>query len=241
MSATIPLLRQAIEPILGTIQDRVHAVWIDTAGNTLTVRFQTTPEDSAGMMLHVVVKDAAQRIGIPNILTQGIGVRGLGRSLIASVRSVAGQGGYRLFIDDMVQGFYRKSLEWGAIEVDHETVEITDATRLADVTPGHSTFKAINARFLTDEQVLAAQERFLAANPSVLAELNAFSPELAKIYHINLEDQRKKLAAEAIATQARRKGIDAFEVWLEHAIESPSERTSILERRQELIRAAIGN
>ena len=50
-----------------------------------------------------------------------------------------------------------------------------------------------------------------------------------------------QLAAEAIATQARRKGIDAFEVWLEHAIESPSERTSILERRQELIRAAIGN
>ncbi|MGX0939605.1 hypothetical protein ACUXQ2_005701, partial [Cupriavidus metallidurans] len=81
----------------------------------------------------------------------------------------------------------------------------------------------------------------LTHNPSVLAELNAFSPELAKIYHINLEDQRKKLAAEAIATQARRKGIDAFEVWLEHAIESPSERTSILERRQELIRAALGN
>lgn len=241
MSATIPLLRQAIEPILGTIQDRVHAVWIDTAGNTLTVRFQTTPEESVGMMLHVVVKDADRRIGIPNILTQGIGLRGLGRSLIAAVRSVAGQVGYRLFIDDMVQGFYRKCLEWGAIEVDHETVEITDATRLADVTPGHSTFKAIDASFLTDELVQAAQERFLTANPSVLAELDVVPPDIAKIFGINLEDQRKKLAAEAIATLARRKGIDAFEVWLEYAIESHSERTSILERRQELIRAAIGN
>ncbi|XUT89150.1 DUF6388 family protein (plasmid) [Cupriavidus metallidurans] len=189
----------------------------------------------------MVVKDAAQRIGIPNILTQGIGVRGLGRSLIASVRSVAGQVGYRLFIDDMVPGFYRKSLEWGAIEVDHETVEITDATRLADVTPGHSTFEDINARFLADAQMQAAQERFLAANPSVLAELDAVPPDIAKIFGINLEEQRKKLAAEAIATLARRKGIDAFEIWLEYAIESPSERTSILERRQELIRAAIGN
>jgi|GEM_PF-7086860 len=238
-SQTIPRLERAIATIIATVKEQLHAVWIDTDGNTLTVRFRSTPDDSGGKMLCVLVDDASKSIGIPNILKpRAIEQRELGRSLIDAVRSVAKSLGYRLFIIDMVQSFHRKTLEWGAAEIDHETVEITDATRLTDVLPGHSTFKAINATLLSDQQVRVAHERFLVDYPGVLAHLAPIPEDFAKILGINLEDQRMKLVADAMADQARLQGVDAFDMLVEYAFESPSEREQILERREQLIRAA---
>ena len=230
---TVLQLRQAIAPILSTIQDQLYELEIKVDGDTLTVPFKSTPNHVGGNMFGLRV--AGHRILIDTIIKpENIHQRGLGRSLIAATRDVATEFGYRLFIVGMVPGFYRKSLEWGAIEISDEDVEITNSTRLVDVLPGQSTFKALDSELLPEESVTAGHERFLVDYPDVVAGL--LPADLAETFGIDIIAERAKLIDSAIFTLARKKGVEAFEVLLEYAIELPSERERILERRREIIR-----
>ncbi|KWB64164.1 hypothetical protein WL38_20325 [Burkholderia ubonensis] len=108
----------------------------DMDSRVIEVKGKSKAEDKHGfLMLRVVVLDEAHQVLIPNIIKpQPLTERGFGRRLIATVYEVAKKGGYDVFIVDMVPGFYRRMLEWGAAAIDAETVQVTDSTRLFDPT-----------------------------------------------------------------------------------------------------------
>ncbi len=127
-------IRNALSALLAPYQGVFHELRIEGDGNTIEVRGKSKAEDQHGfIMLRVVVLDEGQQVQIPNIIKpEPLEERGFGRRLIATVYGVARAGGYDLFIVDMVPGFHRRMLAWGAAFVDEETVLVTDTTQLRD-------------------------------------------------------------------------------------------------------------
>ena len=131
-------IKRALATMLAPYHGIFHTLRLsdDMDSRVIEVKGKSKAEDQHGfLMLRVVVLDEAHQVLIPNIIKpQPLTERGFGRRLIATVYEVAKKGGYDVFIVDMVPGFYRRMLEWGAAAIDAETVQVTDSTRLFDLT-----------------------------------------------------------------------------------------------------------
>lgn len=229
-------IRSTIEPILAHVQQSVHDIQVKTTDRSLEVRFCSKPEETPyGCMLRIEVDGANGRIGIDTILKPQDTERGVGRQLIAAVRDVAARRAYRLFILGPVNGFFWKLVEWGGHVIDRETVEITHETRLADVAPGHSTFSELDRICLTDEQRAAGRERFAATYPHVVAEIDALGPQFAALRGIDYNQCRANAIDLGMKEHALASRIEMFDLLLDYAIESQSEREQIRLRRRESI------
>ncbi|MCL2649486.1 MAG: hypothetical protein FWD60_00485 [Candidatus Azobacteroides sp.] len=84
------------------------------------------------IMMRIMFVHEANRVTIPNILVNGIfSHQGIGKKMISLVFNVCKLFGYRLFLVDMVESFYKRMLNRGAaVIVDYDIVEITDNTTL---------------------------------------------------------------------------------------------------------------
>jgi len=129
-------IKRALATMLAPYQGVFHSLRVsdDMDPRIIEVKGRSKVEDQHGfLMLRVVVLDDAHQVQIPNIIKpQPLTERGFGRRLIATVYEAAKTGGYDRFIVDMVPGFYRRMLEWGAAGIDEETVQVTDSTRLVE-------------------------------------------------------------------------------------------------------------
>jgi predicted GNAT superfamily acetyltransferase len=132
--SSIQIVREHIEPHYQALRGRFYSLQIDEGENEIALRGQSTEVDITRFtMLRVVTNDDGRHIYIPNIIKpKPVTERGVGRALIAAIYTAAYQLGYRLFIVDLVAGFNRKLLEWGAIQRGEDTVEITQDTVLHD-------------------------------------------------------------------------------------------------------------
>jgi hypothetical protein len=234
---TVIGIYKEIEPLLSPIRAQLHDLKVDVDSDQLELRFRVTAtEDRFGLMLRVVVLDEDKQIQVPNIFKpSSITQRGFGRSLIAAIRTAANRLGYRLFIVDLVPGFYRKLMSWGGRHVDDETVEITDFTRLSDVLPGESTFDELDKTYLSDECLAVGYERFVAEHPESVVHIERMGPDTAKILGIDYQKVRMKAIVQELEQAARAHGVDPFEYLLRYAVESEIEREEILLRRRQAI------
>ncbi|MBN3836313.1 hypothetical protein [Burkholderia sp. Ac-20344] len=240
-STTIADIRAAIEPVLAPVRQSVHDIQVETTGHSLEVRFRSTPEQTHyGCMFRLVVDDGNGRIGIDTLLKPRGTERGVGRRLIAAVRDVATQHAYRLFILGPVNGFFWKLVDWRGHVVNRETVEITHETRLADVIPGQSTFSELDRTCLTEAHRAVGRERFAAAHPHVVAEIEAMGPQVAALLGVDYEQQRTGAIELGMKEQALASGIEMFDLLLDYAIDSQPEREQIRQRRRELIAQLLG-
>lgn len=241
-STTIAEIRAAIEPILAPVlQQSIHDIQVKTTGHTVEVRFLATAEDTRyGCMFQLDVDDDNGCIGINTLLKPQGTERGVGRSLIAAVRDVATRHQYRLFIQGPVNGFFWKLVEWGGHVINRDRVEITNETRLADVTPGHSTFSELDSSFLSDAQRAAGRECFATAYPNITAEIEKMGPQVAEILGVDYEQCRVGTIELAMKELALTRRIEMFDLLLEYAIESQLEREQILQSRRESITRLLG-
>ena len=129
-------IKRALAAMLAPYEGVFHSLRVsdDMDSRIIEVKGKSKAEDQHGfIMLRIVVLDDDRQVLIPNIIKpHPLTERGFGRRLITTVYEVAKSGGYNLFIVDMVPGFHRCMLEWGASRIDEETVQVTDATRLSD-------------------------------------------------------------------------------------------------------------
>ena len=56
--------------------------------------------------------------------------KGFGMKILSIIFELAKKENYALFISDMVQSFYNKMLQKNAIQINEETVQITNETKL---------------------------------------------------------------------------------------------------------------
>ena len=105
--------------IRGTIDDPAEKKSIEdifkTPGMALAIYF-----------LHEYEQVQIQTLMIPYLLRR----KGIGKKIISIIYEACKVFGYRLLVVDMVESFYNRLLERGAIMIDFETVEITDNTKL---------------------------------------------------------------------------------------------------------------
>lgn len=240
-STTIADIRAAIEPVLAPVRQFVHDIQVKTTGQSLEVRFLSKPDETQyGCMFRLVVDDGNGRISIDTLLKPQGTERGLGRRLIAAVRDVATLHTYRLFILGPVDGFFWKLVDWRGHVINRETVEITHETRLADVTPGQSTFSELDKACLTEVHRAVGRERFAAEYPHVVAEIEAMGPQISELMGVDYEQQRTDAIELGMREQALASGIEMFDLLLDYAIDSLPEREQVRQRRCELITQLLG-
>lgn len=129
-------IKRALTAMLAPYETVFHSLRVREVvdSRVIEVGGRSKAEDEHGfLMLRVVVLDDARQVQIRNIIKpEPLTERAFGRRLIATVYEVAKAGGYELFLVHMVPGFHRRMLRWGAVEIDHETVQVTDSTQLRD-------------------------------------------------------------------------------------------------------------
>lgn len=129
-------IKRALAAMLAPYDGVFHSIRVsdDMDSRIIEIKGKSKAEDQHGfIMLRIVVLDDDRQVLIPNIIKpEPLTERGFGRRLITTVYEVAKSGGYDLFIVDMVPGFHRRMLQWGALRIDDETVQVTDVTRLSD-------------------------------------------------------------------------------------------------------------
>ena len=91
---------------------------------------ETEDELKKFLMLKLYIRDDKQiiitNIFIPFIMRK----KGFGMKILSIIFELAKKEGYALFITDMVQSFYNKMLQKNAIQINEETVQITNETKL---------------------------------------------------------------------------------------------------------------
>lgn len=97
----------------------------------LEIRGQETEDElTKFLMLRLYIKDDNQivitNIFIPFIMRK----KGFGMKILSIIFELAKKEGYALFITDMVQSFYNKMLQKNAIQINEETVQIINETKL---------------------------------------------------------------------------------------------------------------
>ena len=97
----------------------------------LEIRGQETEDElTKFLMLRLYIKDDNQivitNIFIPFIMRK----KGFGMKILSIIFELAKKEGYALFITDMVQSFYNKMLQKNAIQINEETVKLTNETKL---------------------------------------------------------------------------------------------------------------
>ena len=97
----------------------------------LEIRGQETEDElTKFLMLRLYIKDDNQivitNIFIPFIMRQ----KGFGMKILSIIFELAKKENYALFISDMVQSFYNKMLQKNAIQINEETVQIINETKL---------------------------------------------------------------------------------------------------------------
>ena len=97
----------------------------------LEIRGQETEDElKKFLMLKLYIRDDKQiiitNIFIPMIMRK----KGFGMKILSIIFELAEKEDYALFISDMVQSFYNKMLQKNAIQINEETVQITNETKL---------------------------------------------------------------------------------------------------------------
>lgn len=97
----------------------------------LEIRGQETKDElKEFLMLKLYIRDDKQiiitNIFIPFIMRQ----KGFGMKILSIIFELAKKEDYALFITDMVQSFYNKMLQKNALQIDKETVQIINETKL---------------------------------------------------------------------------------------------------------------
>ncbi len=97
----------------------------------LEIRGQETEDElKKFLILKLYIRDDKQiiitNIFIPFIMRK----KGFGMKILSIIFELAKKEGYALFITDMVQSFYNKMLQKNAIQINEETVQITNETKL---------------------------------------------------------------------------------------------------------------
>lgn len=97
----------------------------------LEIRGQETEDElKKFLMLKLYIRDDKQiiitNIFIPFIMRK----KGFGMKILSIIFELAKKENYALFISDMVQSFYNKMLQKNAIQINEETVQITNETKL---------------------------------------------------------------------------------------------------------------
>ena len=97
----------------------------------LEIRGQETEDElKKFLMLKLYIRDDKQiiitNIFIPFIMRK----KGFGMKILSIIFELAKKEGYALFITDMVQSFYNKMLQKNAIQINEETVQIINETKL---------------------------------------------------------------------------------------------------------------
>ena len=97
----------------------------------LEIRGQETEDElKKFLMLKLYIRDDKQiiitNIFIPFIMRQ----KGFGMKILSIIFELAKKENYALFISDMVQSFYNKMLQKNAIQINEETVQIINETKL---------------------------------------------------------------------------------------------------------------
>jgi hypothetical protein len=85
------------------------------------------------ILIRIVLNRAQKTIEIPNIfLPNELRLNGFGKNILSEVFKVAANHGYKLFLIQMVEGFFNQMVKRGAeIIVDNDIVEITERTNLS--------------------------------------------------------------------------------------------------------------
>mgnify|MGYP003392671420 FL=1 len=97
----------------------------------LEIRGQETENElTKFLMLELYIREDKQiiitNIFIPFIMRQ----KGFGMKILSIIFELAKKENYALFISDMVQSFYNKMLQKNAIQINEETVQIINETKL---------------------------------------------------------------------------------------------------------------
>lgn len=97
----------------------------------LKIRGQETENElTKFLMLRLYIRDDKQivitNIFIPSIMRG----KGFGMKILSIIFELAKKEDYALFISDMIQSFYNKMLQRNAIQIDEETVQIINETKL---------------------------------------------------------------------------------------------------------------
>ena len=84
-------------------------------------------------LVRIVLNRASKRIDIPNIfIPPDLKYNGFGKSVLLEVFKAAQKHNYKLYLVQMVEGFYNRMVQRGAeIVVPHDVVEITKGTNLS--------------------------------------------------------------------------------------------------------------
>lgn len=85
------------------------------------------------LILGLIVEHKKRHVYVTNIMMpQNMKHRGLGKALIASIRSISEEAGYAIFATGLVPGFYKRLVKRGAIVViEDDAVMITAETDLS--------------------------------------------------------------------------------------------------------------
>ena len=127
------------EPLFKEYFDRFEMIKVvksyEKLGKTnithLEIRGQETEDElKKFLMLKLYIRDDKQiiitNIFIPFIMRK----KGFGMKILSIIFELAKKEGYALFITDMVQSFYNKMLQKNAIQINEETVQIINETKL---------------------------------------------------------------------------------------------------------------
>jgi N-acetylglutamate synthase-like GNAT family acetyltransferase len=95
---------------------------------------KTSATDSRGRFIRLVINRESKNIEISNILIDpSLQHNGFGKKIIREIFIIASKHNYRLFLVQMVPGFYKRMVNRGAEIIEfEEIVEITAATSLED-------------------------------------------------------------------------------------------------------------
>ncbi|GHU86789.1 hypothetical protein FACS189476_00740 [Spirochaetia bacterium] len=86
---------------------------------------------TSGIGLKLYFLHDGKEAHIPNIIIpQFLKHNGIGKKMISLIYETLKQFDYRLFVVQMVDSFYNRLLQRGAVPIDGDTVEITDNTKL---------------------------------------------------------------------------------------------------------------
>ncbi|WP_125482933.1 hypothetical protein [Caballeronia choica] len=237
-STIIPSIFDAVKPVIDGLRPALYEIEVKTDSDSLVVHFRSTPEQTnLGRMFRLNVDEKNRNVFLDTLLKPEGCERGSVRRLIAAVREVVHQHGYRIFIYGPVPGFFWKLIDWGAQVINRELVEITVETRLNDVIPSHSTFDEIDKTLLTDSEREGALERFVAENPEVVRGID---PEIAALMGRDYAQDRRIAIAHEMRELALERGIDRFELLLHYAVDTSLRREQILECRRAAIARLVG-
>jgi hypothetical protein len=124
-------LRQAVSKRLAPLLSQCHRSDLFGSDTIQLIIKEREDSTSEAAVLRLNVMDRSREVQIPTIFfpPSWRGNR-IGMALIADIFRVCERYGYRLFIVQMVESFYRYMQGFGVRKIDHDTVEILGSTRL---------------------------------------------------------------------------------------------------------------